>query len=81
MRRVVWSGAICEIGVEMPYAIWNRKYRKWLYGTDFRCSPPRQRLDDDMPKLFLTEEDAEREFRRRQCGKEYEIKKVSVIEE
>ena len=29
----------------MPYAIWNKRYKKWLYGTDFRCMPHRQILD------------------------------------
>lgn len=65
----------------MPYAIWNKKYKKWLYGTDFRCSPRRQILDDDTPKLFLTELEAELSLKARKCGKKYEIKRVSVVEE
>lgn len=62
----------------MPYAIWNSKYKKWLYGTDFRCFPRRQILDDDTPMLWRWEEQAQYEYTHRNCGKEYKIVMVQV---
>ena len=63
----------------MAYAIWNNKYKKWLYGTDFRCNPYRQILNEDTPKLWAEEMSALWEFERRGCGKEYKVVLVEVI--
>lgn len=66
----------------MAYAIWNSKYKKWLYGTDFRFwyrHHPRQILDDDTPKLWCDESTAIWEYEHRQCGREYKIVEVEVL--
>ena len=65
----------------MPYAIWNKRYKKWLYGTDFRCMPHRQILDFYTPKLWMFDFEVGSEFKRRGCGKEYEIVEVKVVKE
>ena len=62
----------------MAYAIWNNKYKKWLYGTDFRCWPRRQILDFDTPKLWKYDFEAFEELKRRHCGKEYKVVIVQV---
>lgn len=62
----------------MPYAIRNKKNKKWLYGTDFRYSPPHQRLTDDTPYLYPTQWLAELAFKTRRCNADYEIVKVEV---
>lgn len=66
----------------MAYAIWNSKYKKWLYGTDFRFwnrHSPRQILDDDTPKLWCDESTAIWEYERRHCGREYKVVEVEVL--
>ena len=62
----------------MPYAIRNKKSKRWLYGTDYRYSPPHQRLSDDTPYLYPTQWLAELAFKARMCNKDYEIVKVEV---
>ena len=63
----------------MAYAIWNSKYKKWLYGTDFRCWPHRQILDEDTPRLWRCDVDALWEREHRHCGKEYKVVMVEVV--
>lgn len=64
----------------MAYAIWNSKYKKWLYGTDFRFGhPPRQILDDDTPQLWCDEHTVIWEYDRRHCGREYKVVEVEVL--
>ncbi len=65
----------------MAYAIWNRKYKKWLQGTDFGCCPRRQILSEDTPKLWEDYDYAELSYRQRHCGKEYEIVQVKIVKE
>lgn len=62
----------------MPYAISNKKNKKWLYGTDYRYSPPHQRLSDDTPYLYPTQLLAELALKARRCNADYEIVKVNV---
>ena len=62
----------------MPYAIWNSKYKKWLYGTDYNFSPPRQILDDDTPHIWRSDSTALWERWHRHCGKEYKVVEVVV---
>jgi hypothetical protein len=64
----------------MPYAIMQKSYPyKWVRGTDYRYDPPHQILSDDTPLMFMREEDAEAEFRKRRIGKGYRIVKVKVV--
>ncbi len=62
------------------YAIKNTRTGKWLYGTDYRRSPPTQRTCTERVATFYDEEDALREFRHRKCGKDYRVVKVKIIE-
>lgn len=62
------------------YAIRNKINNKWLYGTDFREYPYKQRISNEQAMLFESKEDAEYQFRRRDCKEdEYEIVKVKLI--
>lgn len=61
------------------YAIRNKINNKWLYGTDYREYPPKQRTSDRQALTFETLEDAEYEFKTRECSSdEYEIVKVRL---
>ena len=61
------------------YAIRNKITGQWLYGTDYRECPPRQRTSNRQALTFETLEDAEYEFKKRECDKhEYEIGKVQL---
>lgn len=61
------------------YAIRNKINNKWLYGTDYREYPPKQRISDRQALTFGTLEDAEYEFKKRECDKcEYEIVEVTL---
>ena len=64
----------------MMYAIKNKKYNKWLFGTDYRCSPRRQRLSNDRLLVFDDYKIAETELKIRGCGKEYAVVPIEVIE-
>lgn len=61
------------------YAIRNKINKKWLYGTDYREYPPKQRISDRQALIFETLEDARYEFKTRECNSdEYEIVKVRL---
>lgn len=60
------------------YAIQNKRTFKWLYGTDFTQNPHTQRTSFDRALTFETYEDAEIEYKRRMCGKTYEIVAVRL---
>lgn len=60
------------------YAIRNKRTRKWLYGTDYRFYPPKQRTSFDRAMIFESEEEATVSFRLRSCGKAYEIIPVRI---
>lgn len=53
------------------YAIINERTGKWVYGTDFERHT--QRTSYERALLFESLEDAELEFKRRRCGKDYKI--------
>ena len=66
----------------MAYAIWNSKYKKWLYDIDFffwHRHSPRQILKDDTPRLWCDESTAIWEYHRRHCGREYKVVEVEVL--
>lgn len=60
------------------YAIRNKRTKKWVYGTDYNYSPPRQRTSFYTAVLFEDETDAKRAFKLRCCGKDYEIVPVRL---
>lgn len=62
------------------YAIRNKKTGKWLYGTDSRYSPKRQRTSFDVVRTYATKLDAEIDLKVRKCGKEYAVVKIRVEE-
>ena len=55
------------------FAIVNIKTGKWLYGTDFRYSPPRQRTSHNKMKTYEDEMEARWDFNYRRCGKDYRV--------
>lgn len=62
----------------MMFAIMNSRTFKWVYGTDFRRQPHIQRTSFDKALIFESREEAEIEFKRRQCGKDYMIYSVRL---
>ena len=62
------------------YAIRNRRTKKWVYGTDYRYSPHRQRTSFDCALTYDDYEQAQLDYRHRQCGKDYEIISVIITE-
>lgn len=61
------------------YAIRNKMTGQWLYGTDFREYPYRQRISNRQAMLFESKEDAEYQFKRRDCNKDYEVVEVKLL--
>lgn len=62
------------------YAIRNRKTKKWVYGTDYRYSPRRQRTSFDRALTYEDYDHAKLAFVCRQCGKDYEVVPVVITE-
>lgn len=62
------------------YAIKNKITGQWLYGTNYRGYPPIQRISNRQALIFETLEDAECEFKRRECGKDYKIVEVKLLD-
>ena len=62
------------------YAIRNRKTKKWVYGTDYRYSPRRQRTSLNRALTYEDFDHAKFDFKHRQCGKDYEIVSVVITE-
>lgn len=62
------------------YAIRNRRTKKWVYGTDYRYSPSRQRTSFDRALTYADYDHVKFDFKHRQCGKDYEIVPVVITE-
>lgn len=62
------------------YAIRNKRTKKWVYGTDYRYSPRRQRTSFDRALTYEDFEHAKLAFVCRQCGKDYEVVPVVITE-
>lgn len=60
------------------YAIINKRTKKWLYGTWWQNGRIVQRTSEDNAKLFEWHFEAETEFKRRCCGKDYKIVPVRL---
>jgi hypothetical protein len=64
------------------FVIQNIKTKKFVAGSDFRYVPPHQFTSYEQAITFERKFDAELEFKKRQCGKDYKIVKckLEVIE-
>ena len=69
-----------EMRVAM-FVIRNKKTGKWVYGTDHRYNPHHQRTSDKRALTFEDLDEAKHQFKMRQCGKDYEVVKVRLVEE
>lgn len=61
------------------YAIQNVKTGKFVYGTDFRCWPRRQRTSCDQMLTFSDLYTAQIEADHRRCGKDYKVVELKPI--
>lgn len=63
------------------YAIRNKRSEKWVYGTDFRMDPHRQRTSRERALTYDCRESVELDFQRRGCSeRSYEIVAVELTE-
>lgn len=62
------------------YAIQNVKTGKFVYGTDYRYFPRRQRTSFNRMLTYEDLEDAQSDFLHRQCGKDYKIAVLKTVE-
>ena len=62
------------------YAIKNIKTDKWVFGTDYRYFPPRQRTSKNQMLTYDTFAYALYDFSHRKCGKDYRIVVLKKIE-
>lgn len=63
------------------FAIRNKKDKRWVYGTDYRSNPPKQRLSNNRALLFEEQEDALLELDlRKMSGQRYEVVEVKLEE-
>lgn len=62
------------------YAIQNIKTGKFVYGTDYRFSKPRQQTSKDQMLTFNDYYVAAEIFRSRKCGKNYRIVELKPVE-
>lgn len=60
------------------YAIRNKITGQWVYGTNYRFSPPRQRISNRQALTYEEKDFAQMDFLLRKCGKDYEIVKVTL---
>lgn len=63
------------------FAIRNKKDKRWVYGTDRRSEPNKQRLSNEKAMLFQDKEDAEWQMKvRRMDPYRYEVVEVLLVE-
>ena len=63
------------------FAIRNKKDKRWVYGTDYRYNPPRQKLSDEEVKIYKDEATALADARFRQINfNNYQLVSVGLIE-
>ena len=65
---------------EIMFAIRNKKTKKWVYGTDHRYWPYRQRTSFEQAMTFPDRETAEFTAHIRRCSKDYEVVEVELKE-
>jgi len=63
------------------FAIRSKADKRWVYGTDYRCSPAKQRLSYERAKLFEDRAEAESQFGARLINPaRYEVVEVLLME-
>ena len=62
------------------FAIQNIKTGKFVYGTDYRYSPHRQRTSDRQMITFEEEWEARSNYNQRQCGNDYRVVCLKTVE-
>lgn len=62
------------------YAIKNIKTGEWLFGTDYREYPRKQRTSKEQALTYMDKESAKLDLNIRECGGNYEVVQVKLIE-
>ena len=62
------------------FAIQNIKTGKFVYGTDYRYNPCRQRTSENQMLTFMDLVSCQLDFLHRKCGKDYKIVVLKTIE-
>ena len=63
------------------FAIRSKKDKRWVYGTDYRYNPPRQKLSYEEVKIYKDEATALVDARFRQINfNKYQLVSVGLIE-
>jgi hypothetical protein len=61
------------------FAIMKKKTGEFVYGTDYRYSPPRQKVNKDQMITYDEKIYADADFLNRRCSKaSYKVVKISV---
>lgn len=60
------------------YAIRHKKTNKWVYGTDYRYDPPRQKTSENNALLFEYDFQVETALLTRKMNNNYEIVEVEL---
>ena len=84
----VISPAISQLSTKLSFGLKNRfmlaiqnlRTGKFVYGTDYRYSPPRQRTSLTKMKTYSEMREAVADYNRRRCGKDYRIVVLKTIE-
>lgn len=69
---------IMEKLIFVTYVIRNKRTGKFVYGTDKRYRPYRQRTSYNRMLTYENLEAAENDFRWRSCGKDYQIAELNT---
>lgn len=62
------------------YAIQNIKTGEFVCGTDYRYHPRHQITSNDQMLTYATDWQAQLDFKRRRCGKNYRIVVLKTVE-
>ena len=62
------------------FAIVNTKTGKFVYGTDYRYYPPRQKTSNNKMLTYENLWCAKHDFLHRKCGKNYKIAVLKTVE-
>lgn len=62
------------------FAIQNQKTKAFVYGTDYRYSPPHQRTSLWRMLTYQSKSDAFDDLRYRKCGKDHKVVCLKTIE-
>ena len=62
------------------FAIQNQRTGKFLFGTDYRYNPPRQRTSSDEMRTYPDLRCAVADYNNRRCGEDYRIVVLKLVE-